>query len=54
MKISVFFKGREITRPEMGRKMLDKVLESIAEQAKPEGEPRMEGRQMSVIVVPSK
>ena len=54
VKISVFFKGREITRPEMGRKMLDKVLESIAEQAKPEGEPRMEGRQMSVIVVPSK
>ena len=54
MKISVFFKGREITRPELGRCTLDKVLESIAQEAKPEGEPRMEGRQMSVVVVPNK
>ena len=54
VKISVFFKGREITRPELGRRTLDKVLESIAQEAKPEGEPRMEGRQMSVVVVPNK
>ncbi len=54
VKISVFFKGREITRPELGRNMLDKVLESIADVASPEGEPRMEGRHMSVLVVPVK
>ncbi len=52
VKVSVFFKGREITRPELGRAMLDKVLESIADIATPEGHPRMEGRNMSVIVVP--
>ncbi|MFQ5477973.1 MAG: translation initiation factor IF-3 [Candidatus Binatia bacterium] len=54
VKISVFFKGREITRPELGRGMLDKVLASIADVASPEGEPRMEGRHMSVVVIPSK
>jgi translation initiation factor IF-3 len=54
VKISVFFKGREITRPEFGRKMLERVLASIAELAAPEGEPRIEGRHMSVVVVPQK
>jgi len=54
VKISVFFKGREITRPDLGRVMLVKVLASIADFATPEGEPRMEGRHMSVIVVPTK
>ena len=54
VKISVFFKGREITRPDLGRNTLDKMLESIAEYATPEGDPRMEGRHMSVVVVPVK
>jgi translation initiation factor IF-3 len=54
VKISVFFKGREITRPELGRRMLDRVLESIADAAAPEGNPRLEGRHMSVVVVPQK
>jgi len=54
VKISVFFKGREITRPELGRATLDRVVESVADLASPEGTPRMEGRNMSVIVVPVK
>lgn len=54
VKISVFFKGREITRPDLGRQMLDRVLNSIADAATPEGEPRLEGRHMSVVVVPVK
>jgi len=54
VKISVFFKGREITRPEFGRKMLERVLASIADSAAPEGDPRIEGRHMSVVVVPQK
>jgi len=53
VKISVFFKGREITRPEFGRQMLNRVLASIADSAAPEGDPRIEGRHMSVVVVPT-
>jgi translation initiation factor IF-3 len=54
VKISVFFKGREITRPDLGRDMLEKVLESISDIATAEGQPRMEGRHMSVVVVPGR
>ncbi len=54
VKVTVFFKGREITRPEMGKTMLAKVLSTIADVAQPDGEPRLEGRNMSVIVVPVK
>jgi translation initiation factor IF-3 len=54
VKISVFFKGREITRPELGRGMLDRVLEMIADVAQAEGEPRLEGRNLSVMLVPTK
>jgi len=54
VKISVFFKGREITRPELGRVMLNRVLASIADVATPDGDPKMEGRHMSVTVVPQK
>jgi len=54
VKVTVFFKGREITRPDMGKQMLLKVLATIADVAQPEGEPRLEGRNMSVIVVPAK
>ena len=54
VKVTVFFKGREITRPDMGKQMLLKVLASIADVAQAEGDPRLEGRNMSVIVVPTK
>jgi len=54
VKISVFFKGREIARPELGRATLDKMLQSIADAASAEGDPRMEGRNLSVMLVPTK
>jgi translation initiation factor IF-3 len=34
--------------------MLNRVLDSISDSAVPEGEPRIEGRHMSVVVVPQK
>jgi translation initiation factor IF-3 len=54
VKISVFFKGREITRPELGREMLDRVVASIGDVSTVEGEPKLEGRHMSVVVVPGR
>jgi translation initiation factor IF-3 len=54
VKISVFFKGREIARPELGRATLERMLQSIADAASAEGEPRMEGRNLSVMLVPTK
>jgi translation initiation factor IF-3 len=52
VKVSVFFRGREITHPEIGQEMLGKVVEKIQDVGAPEGQARMEGRNMSVLVVP--
>ena len=52
VKVSVFFRGREITHPEIGKEMIGKVVEKIQDIGAPEGQARMEGRNMSVLVVP--
>ncbi len=52
VKVSVFFRGREITHPEMGQKMLEQVVGLVQDIAQPEGNPRMEGRNMSVLLTP--
>jgi translation initiation factor IF-3 len=52
VKISVFFRGRAITHPERGREMLDTVFKQIADVATVELSPRLEGRNMSMMVIP--
>ncbi len=52
VKVSVFFRGREITHPEKGREMLDHVFGKIRDVATMEVTPRLEGRNMSMMVVP--
>jgi translation initiation factor IF-3 len=52
VKVSVFFRGREITHPEMGSKMLEQVMGLVQDIAQPEGSARMEGRNMSVLLTP--
>ncbi len=52
VKVSVFFRGREITHPEKGKEMLDLVMSRIEDVASQEIKPRLEGRNMSMMVVP--
>ena len=52
VKVSVFFRGREITHPEKGREMLDNVMQKIEDVAACEIKPRLEGRSMSMMVIP--
>jgi translation initiation factor IF-3 len=52
VKVSVFFRGRAITHPEKGREKLDHVMERIQDVAAQELKPRLEGRSMSMMVVP--
>lgn len=53
VKISVFFKGREITRKEFGYETINRFLKSV-EHAKVVREPHMEGRILTATVVPVK
>ena len=54
VKVSVAFRGREITHSEFGREVLDKVAASVADIGAPESEPRMTGRFMNLVIVPAK
>lgn len=53
VKVSVVFRGRSITHPELGVELLKKVAEGLAVEAKLEKPPGMEGRMLSLILVPS-
>jgi len=52
VKVSVLFRGREITHPEIGRKLLQGMAESVEEIASIEGRPLMEGKRMNIILIP--
>ncbi|MCA9507162.1 MAG: translation initiation factor IF-3 [Myxococcales bacterium] len=53
-KVTVMFRGREIVHPEVGREMLNRVIEALGEDAIIEQNPRLEGRQMVMIVAPGR
>jgi translation initiation factor IF-3 len=53
VKATVVFKGREMAYVELGENLLKRFLERIQDVAKVEVEPKMEGRNMSLIVVPA-
>ncbi len=50
--IRVRFRGRELQHIDEGRKVMDKVLERLADIAKVELPPRMEGRQLTALLAP--
>jgi len=52
VKVTLRFRGREMAHPELGMKLLQKVKADFEEAAKVEYEPRMEGRQMIMILAP--
>ncbi|HEX6860004.1 MAG TPA: translation initiation factor IF-3 [Caulobacteraceae bacterium] len=52
VKVTLRFRGREMAHPELGMKLLQKVKADFDEVAKVEYEPRMEGRQMIMILAP--
>ena len=52
VKVSVFFRGREITHPELGRQMLRGVVDQVLDIAKLDIEPRLEGRSMAMLLTP--
>ena len=54
VKATVVFRGREITRLEFGRQMLEKVDAALADLAQKEMSAKMEGRNMTSIYVPDK
>jgi translation initiation factor IF-3 len=52
VKVTMRFRGREMVHQELGMKVLDKVRAELDEIAKVESSPKMEGRQMIMVVAP--
>ena len=52
VKVTLRFRGREMAHQQLGMDLLRRVQEDIAEVAKVESWPRMEGRQMLMVVAP--
>ncbi len=53
-KVTLRFRGREMNHPELGRSMLSRVEQDLANIAVVEQEPVMEGRQMVMLLAPQK
>ena len=54
VKVSIMFRGREVQHPELGRRILDEVAEEMDSIAKVDLTPRMDGRNMTMLLVPRK
>ncbi len=54
VKATIFFRGREMAHPEIGHRILMRLIGDLAEVAVPETQPRMEGNQMHTILTAKK
>ena len=52
VKVTLRFRGRELSHGQLGMALLQRVQEDTAEDAKVEAYPRMEGRQMLMVLSP--
>jgi len=53
-KVTLRFRGREMAHTELGRKLLDRLVNDLREHAQIEQNPLMEGRQMVMMFAPKK
>ena len=52
VKVTMRFRGREMAHPDIGMKVLERVRDDLEEHAKVEQFPRLEGRQMTMVMAP--
>ena len=52
VKVTIMFRGREITHPELGWKLLQRMSETLGDSASPESQPVMMGRRMNIVLSP--
>ena len=54
VKITIMFRGREVFHPELGKKILDRIAEQMDGMGKAEAVPRLDGRNMVMVLAPDK
>jgi translation initiation factor IF-3 len=53
VKLTMMFRGRQMAHPELGREVLDRVVQELGDVAKVEAAPSMEGRSMTMVMAPT-
>ena len=54
VKVTIMFRGREVFHPELGKKILDRIAETVDGMGKSETVPRLDGRNMVMVLAPDK
>jgi translation initiation factor IF-3 len=54
VKVTIMFRGREMAHPELGKKILDHVAEEVGDVARVEVVPKLDGRNMIMVLAPDK
>ena len=52
VKVTLMFRGRQITHPELGHQVVARVAETLADVAKIETSAKLEGKQLTMILTP--
>jgi translation initiation factor IF-3 len=54
VKVTIMFRGREMTHTELGRKILDRLVADLGEMVTVESMPKQEGRNMIMVIAPNR
>lgn len=54
VKVNIMFRGRERAHVDLGRKVMDRLIEAVTEFGKVEAPPKLEGKNLSVLLGPVK
>jgi translation initiation factor IF-3 len=54
VKVTIMFRGREMAHTELGRKILDRLVEDLGDMAVVEASPKQDGRNMVMVIAPTK
>jgi translation initiation factor IF-3 len=53
-RVTMFFRGREIIRPEFGQRVFDKIIERVQDSYTIESFPKLQGKSMTMVISPKK
>ncbi len=54
VKVTIMFRGREVSHPELGMKILDDLAQQVSSVAKVEAAPKLDGRNMVMVLAPDR
>ena len=54
VKVTIMFRGREMAHTELGRKILDRLVEDLKDIAQVDSYPKLDGRNMVMVIAPTR